>query len=177
MAKKIIAILLTLTLLLGITACNGLPFGPDDNSGSADNGNNSTPPNDDGTIEEQPSEDDTTDVNPPEDEDPITPPDDNTNDDPINPDDGTVTVKYIIVSGAKTSYEFGDEFTSSGIKVTAKMSDGSSKVLSSDEYTVVCEGYNSMKTGTYQATVSLKESKNSISYDVTVTPAKVEEKK
>ena len=174
MIKKLLVILLTLTLLLGITSCSNFPFGSNDNSGTSNNQNDSSLPNDDNSGVENPPSDDNNDATPPVDDDPVTPPEDEPikpDDNPVTPDDGAVTIKYIIVSGAKTNYEFGDEFTTKDIKVTAKMSDGSSKVLSKDEYTVSCEDYNCMKAGTYKANVSLNDSNNSISYDVTVSPA------
>ena len=77
----------------------------------------------------------------------------------------------ISVSGAKTSFDFSEDFSSQGLVVSAKMSDGTTKNLESSEYTVSVNGYNSMKVGNYQVSVNVKDSQLSTSYQVSVKEA------
>lgn len=80
-------------------------------------------------------------------------------------------ITEIKLSGAKTDFAFAEEFSSEGLKVTAVSKNGSEKVLKENEFSVLCEDYNSMKVGTYQASVKISGSKFTKSYDVKVNPA------
>ena len=91
-------------------------------------------------------------------------------DDPTRPIDPS-TVKSITLSGAKTSFAFGESFSSEGLVVTATMKDGTSKALRSIDYKITSEDFNPMKVGNYQAVVSIEGSDISESYEVTVEPA------
>lgn len=84
-------------------------------------------------------------------------------------DRGVVT--DITLSGAKTSFSFGEAFDSEGLVVTAALSNGTQKILADTEYTVTSEDFNAMKVGTYQVSVSVADTDISQTYDVTVTPA------
>lgn len=87
------------------------------------------------------------------------------------PPDNPATMVDVTITEAKTDFAFAEDFSYSEMVVTATMSDGSQKELSSDEYTVVCEDFNCMKTGTYQAELNVIGTDISKSYDVTVSPA------
>ena len=89
-----------------------------------------------------------------------------------NPTDKTpADIIDITVTGAKTKFEFCEEFSTGDLFVTATMSNNKQKVLSESEYTVSCGDFNSMRAGTYQATVSVNGTNISKTYDVTVSPA------
>lgn len=103
--------------------------------------------------EEPPIDDNPPDVNPPVDDKP------------------TTSVSEIRIQGAKVDYAFAEELTTEGIEVIATMSDGSEKTLSTDEYTVKYENYNSMKVGEYEVTVEVNNSDVSKAYVVNVAPA------
>ncbi|MBE6925210.1 MAG: DUF4886 domain-containing protein [Ruminococcaceae bacterium] len=90
--------------------------------------------------------------------------------DPTTPVDPN-TISNIALTGAKTSFSFGEAFNVDSLVVTATLSDGTEKTLSSSDYTVVSEDYNAMKVGTYQITVSAAGTDISKTYDVTVAPA------
>ena len=96
---------------------------------------------------------------------------------PTTPTEPTPTDKTpaeiidITVTGAKTKFEFCEEFSIGDLFVTATMSNNKQKVLSESEYTVSCEGFNSMRADTYQATVSVNGTNIIKTYDVTVSPA------
>ena len=80
-------------------------------------------------------------------------------------------VKEIKLSGAKSSFAFAENFSSEDLVVTLIMTDGTEKTLAKNEYTVSSENYDSMKVGTYEVTVKIKDTELSQSYDVTVAPA------
>lgn len=88
-----------------------------------------------------------------------------------NPEFDLAKVTEIKLSGAKTEFAFAEEFSSEGLKVTAVTSDGSEKVLEKNEFSVICEDYNSMKVGTYQASVKISGTNLTQSYDVKVKEA------
>ena len=106
------------------------------------------------------------DKNPPTGDPPIgeDPPLDN---DPETP----ASVVSISLSDAKTSFAFGESFSTGNISVIATLSDGSNINLNSEDYTVTCEEFNSMKTGEYRASVTVNGTEVTGSYNVTVTPA------
>ncbi len=87
------------------------------------------------------------------------------------PDVTEASIVSITLGGAKTEFAFGERFSSSDLIVSAKLSDGSERVLGKEEYSVVSEEYDSMKVGTYQATVSVKDTDIEESYNVTVAQA------
>lgn len=75
------------------------------------------------------------------------------------------------LSGAQTTFAFGEEFNYNDLFVTAIMSNGKQKVVSPDSYSVSCENYNSMRAGTYTVKVEIKNSEVVQSYDIKVEPA------
>ncbi len=88
-----------------------------------------------------------------------------------NSDFDLAEITEIKLSGAKTDFAFAEEFTSEGLKVTAVSENGSEKVLKENEFSVLCEDYNSMKVGTYQASVKINGTNLTQSYEVKVNPA------
>ncbi len=75
------------------------------------------------------------------------------------------------VSAAQTNFAFGEEFNYEDLFVTATMSNGKQKVLFADNYSVSCESYNSMRAGTYEVKVEIKDTSIVQYYDVKVEPA------
>ena len=57
-------------------------------------------------------------------------------------EDEPITESKITLSGAKTSFAFGESFSYDNIVVKLTQSDSSERTLASDEYTVACEDYN-----------------------------------
>ena len=88
-----------------------------------------------------------------------------------DPSTNVKEVSDITVTGAKTKFAFGEEFSYEDIFVTATMTDNSKKVLTDAKYTVSCEDFNSMRAGTYTVTVQVTGTSVSKTYDVTVAPA------
>ena len=150
MKTKILAIILMLCLVLGITACNLTPK-PD--------GGSENPPSTDNTPEDEVPEDDPTGEETPEEEE------------NPNEEEQTVKVTSLTLEGAKVDFAFGEEFARGGLKVTANMSDGSTKEIKSSDYTLTVKDYNSMKVGNYQVNVKMKKTNVSATYDITVSPA------
>ncbi len=60
-----------------------------------------------------------------------------------------------ITAPTKTEYKVGDPLDTSGISVTAKYSDGSSRLLEEDQY--IISGFSSEKAGEKMVTVSYTE--------------------
>ncbi len=152
MKVKILVMLIVISLIFGMTSCElinlDFGFGTDNPSGDSTPSDGENPGN-----TEQPGGD----------EDP---------DNGENPDDGeTVTVASISLSGGKTSFAFGEDFSQDGLVVTATMSDGSEKTLESGEYSVITDNFNSMKVGTHQIMVKVNGAEASGSYEVTVSQA------
>ena len=77
----------------------------------------------------------------------------------------------ITLSGAKESYEFGEEFTADSLVVTAIMSDATEQILSESDYTVSVGDFNSMKPGTYSIAVEVNGTEVRRSYKAVVKPA------
>jgi len=98
-------------------------------------------------------------------EEPTTPPEEPT------PSAAPATIVDITLTGAKTTFAFGETFSSDSLVVTAKLSDGTEKNLSRADYTVASRNFNCMKVGTYRVTVSAADTGISKTYDVTVSPA------
>lgn len=150
MKTKIMALLVLVCLLIGLTAC-GIIVGPD--SGGQN------PPVGDSTIPDD---------NIPDDE---APDDENPDENPDEGGDQTIKVTSLTLSDAKVNFDFGEEFARGGLKVTANMSDGTTRLLSSSEYSLNVQDYSSMKVGNYQVTVKMKKTNVSATYDITVFPA------
>lgn len=72
------------------------------------------------------------------------------------------------VSGQKTTFEYGERFSSDGLVVTAKLDDETEKKLSAGQYTVDSSAYDRMQAGRYSIEVSLNGSALSVSYTVEV---------
>lgn len=83
------------------------------------------------------------------------------------PDD-SATVESLVLdaSGAKTTFAYGEEFTYDGLKVTAKMSDGSEKEVPTDECRISAPSMSS--PGQRRVTVSYGG--KSAQYTITVLP-------
>ena len=75
------------------------------------------------------------------------------------------------VSGAQTTFDFGEEFNYDNLFVTVTMSDGKEKVILEDKYTVSCENYNSMRAGTYEVKVEIIDTDIVRTYDIKVEAA------
>ena len=153
MRKILLSVLLIIALIMSLASCDLLSSIIPPNDGN--NPSNDDPSNDD------PSNDD------PSNDDPSN--DDPSNDDPSNDDPATIV--NIRISGEKTDFEFGDDFSYEGLVVNAIMSDNTEKTLTSDEYIVTCEDFNSMKVGTYNVKVELKDSDLKEEYSASVSPA------
>jgi len=81
---------------------------------------------------------------------------------------GTVLNSIAInTSNAKTEYKVYDEFDPSGLVVTARYTDGTSHIVSGDEYEVRSNNYIKSKSGTYSIRVFYKTRNGQ--YNVTVT--------
>ena len=93
-----------------------------------------------------------------------------TGEDKYNPDVDAAP-ESITLTNAKMSFEFAEDFNSYDLVVTANMPDGTKKVLDSSEYYVDSKSYNSMKTGSYEITVNVKETEIFTTYEVSVEPA------
>lgn len=81
------------------------------------------------------------------------------------------SIESITIGGVKTNFAFTEEFNSDGIFVTANMKNGTKKKLQDSDYTVTCEDYNSMRAGSYEASVNVIGTSVSASYTVSVAPA------
>ncbi len=97
--------------------------------------------------------------------DPTTPPEVDPENPPTPP---TVTVESIAVSGQQTLFYYGDAFTTGDMVVTATLSDGSTKILSADEYVVDSSYVNTRKINRYLVDVATVDGKATTSYVVTV---------
>lgn len=98
----------------------------------------------------------------------ICPDDEDGGDTPIDPDDPTTsekTLTHITVSGQRLSFNVGDVFEFGGT-VTAHYSDGSTKILSSGEYSIT--GYDTSRVGEPTVTVSYSTAKP-VTYTIFVT--------
>ena len=73
----------------------------------------------------------------------------------------------IVAKPSKTAYQVGDKLDLAGLKVTAKMSDGTTVDLSAADYTV--SGFDSSKPGAVTITVAYKlDDSKTATFDVTV---------
>ncbi len=72
----------------------------------------------------------------------------------------------ISVSGMKTGFEYGEEFSAGGLIVTAKYSDGVTKTVEATDYTVDSSAYRKDAAGTY--TIWVISGKLKAHYSVTV---------
>ncbi len=81
---------------------------------------------------------------------------------------GETIAKEITLSGMKTQFEYGEEFSTGGLTVTVLMSDGTSYTAETDEYTCDSSQYMKYTAGEYTVTVKLKNTDISETYTVTV---------
>ena len=86
---------------------------------------------------------------------------------PVDP----AEIMEIKLIGAKTSFDFAEEFSSEGLMVSVIMTDNSEKLLREDEFSVLCKDYDSMKPGTYQVSVKINGTQLAQSYDIQVNKA------
>ena len=77
-------------------------------------------------------------------------------------------VTSIALSGAKTEFAWGEEFSSEDLVVTKTLADGTTAVANSSEYTVGGVSYNKNKAGEYTIVVVMKNSIVMASYTVRV---------
>jgi len=80
-------------------------------------------------------------------------------------------IESLTIKEAKTSFAFSENFSADELVVVAIMNDGTEATISAEDYSVSCPDYNSMKVGTYEATVSLTGTSLTQSYEVSVSPA------
>ena len=188
MAKKLLVILLLITLVIGITSCSILFPNGEGNPPTGEGEGEETPPageeNPPAGEENPPAGEE----NPPVDEEnpPVgeenppageenppageeNPPAGDNNDDDNKEE--AVTIKSISISNIKTEFAFGEELDTSSMVVTATMSNKTKKTLTSNDYTVTCDGYNSMKPGTYKVTVTANNTNHKVNYNVILYPA------
>ena len=88
----------------------------------------------------------------------------------------TVTVEEGIISsislsGQKTQFAFAEDFSTSGLVVTATYQGGATKVLSASEYTVDSSTYNFMKASSYTIKVTANGTNVNSTYETTVKVA------
>lgn len=74
----------------------------------------------------------------------------------------------IALSGMKTAFAFGEEFTSEGLTVTVTMSDDTQRTAQKSEYTCDSSNYDKDKAGTYTIAVKLNGYDISATYSVSV---------
>lgn len=77
----------------------------------------------------------------------------------------------IQLSGAQTTFAFGEEFNCDDLLVMATLSNGKQKIIFEDNYSLYCESYNPMRAGTYEVKVEIKDTNIVQSYNVKVEPA------
>ena len=87
---------------------------------------------------------------------------------PITNEAEIMEIKLI---GAKTKFDFMEEFSYENLVVSIIMTDGTERMLTKNDYTVSTDDYNPMKAGTYTATVKLNSVNLAQSYEVKVNPA------
>ena len=80
-------------------------------------------------------------------------------------------IMEIKLIGAKTSFDFTEEFNSDDLVVSVILTDGTERMLTKEDYTVSKGEYNSMRAGTYTATVKIIGTNLAQSYEVKVNPA------
>lgn len=73
---------------------------------------------------------------------------------------------HIEITGAKTVFAYGEDFSSGELSVSLVYDNGEKKILQSGEYTVTCADYDKTVAGDYTVTVAYKEL--SKTYTVTV---------
>ena len=87
---------------------------------------------------------------------------------PPEPDPTEATLVALTVSGQKTSFEYGEDFSTGNIVVTAEMSDDTQKQLGAGEYTVDSSEYNRLVSDTYKIYVRASDANVATSYSVVV---------
>ena len=75
------------------------------------------------------------------------------------------------VSGQKTTFLNGEDFSTGSLVVVAQMSDGTSKTLTDLEYVVDSSAYNCMQAKSYEVTITANGTSYKKSYSVTVNVA------
>lgn len=80
----------------------------------------------------------------------------------------SVSVTKLEVTGAKTEFKWGEEFSADGIVVTATFSDGSVKQLTDADFKVSSSLFNSREVGTYNIQVTYGNFRTR--YSVNVVP-------
>ncbi len=78
------------------------------------------------------------------------------------------TMVSISVSGQKSAFEYGEEFSTEGLVVTANLSDNTKKTLSASEYTVDSSTYDKLVPNVYTVYVSAVNVNLHTTYAVTV---------
>ncbi len=74
----------------------------------------------------------------------------------------------ITVSGQKSAFSYGEEFSTDGLVVTGIMSDNTTKVLSENEYVVDSSAYNKLESNVYTIYVSTKDGSLKTTYAVSL---------
>ncbi len=83
----------------------------------------------------------------------------------------TSDIMEIKLIGAKTKFNFTEEFNCDDLVVSVIMTDGTERMLTKNDYTVSKGEYNSMRAGSYTITVKIIGTNLAQTYEVTVTPA------
>ncbi len=83
-------------------------------------------------------------------------------------DDNTPAPASIKLSGMKTSFEYGEDFTANGLVVTVTDINGGTRTAAENEYTVDSSAYDKNIAGEYTIVVTLKNTNISDSYKATV---------
>ena len=83
----------------------------------------------------------------------------------------TSEIMEIKLIGAKTKFNFTEEFNCDDLVVSVIMTDGTERMLTKNDYTVSKGEYNSMRAGSYTITVKIIGTNLAQTYEVTVTPA------
>lgn len=79
-----------------------------------------------------------------------------------------IEVTSITISGTKTEFDWGEEFSTSGLVATKVYADGSTEVCSNAELVINSLSYNKNKAGSYSIIVGVRGTTATTSYSVTV---------
>lgn len=76
----------------------------------------------------------------------------------------------IFAEGYKSQFNYGENFSSAGLRVTASFNDGTSQLVASQNYKIDSSKFNSYIPGDYEITVTLITCSFSVTYNVKVLP-------
>ena len=84
-----------------------------------------------------------------------------------------IEVTSITISGMKTEFDWGEEFSTSGLVATKVYADGSTEVCSNAELVINSLSYNKNKAGSYSIIVGVRGTTATTSYSVTVSQPQI----